>query len=121
MRREERMEQRTLGRTGLQVSVLGYGAGAVGGLFTKGEAADQERAAARALEYGINYFDTAPQYGDGASERNLGRVLKTLKPKIVLGTKIRIMPEERGRIAETVAASIEASLQRLGRDNVDLF
>jgi aryl-alcohol dehydrogenase-like predicted oxidoreductase len=115
------MEQRTLGRTGLQVSVLGYGAGAVGGLFTKGEPADQERAVARALEYGINYFDTAPQYGDGASERNLGRVLKTLKPNIVLGTKIRLMPEERGRIAETVTASIEASLQRLGRDNVDLF
>jgi aryl-alcohol dehydrogenase-like predicted oxidoreductase len=115
------MERRTLGRTGLQVSVLGYGAGAVGGLFTKGEPADQERAMARALEYGINYFDTAPQYGDGASERNLGRVLKTLKPEIVLGTKVRIKPEERGTIAAAVAASLEASLQRLGKDTVDLF
>lgn len=115
------MERRTLGRTGLQVSVLGYGAGAVGGLFTKGEPADQERAMARALEYGINYVDTAPQYGDGASERNLGRVLKTLKPEIVLGTKVRIKPEERGNIAAAVAASLEASLQRLGRDSVDLF
>lgn len=115
------MERRTLGRTGLQVSLLGYGAGAVGGLMTKGEPVDQERAVARALEYGINYFDTAPQYGDGASERNLGRVLKTLKPDIVLGTKVRIMPEGRGNIADTVAASLEASLQRLGRDSVDLF
>jgi aryl-alcohol dehydrogenase-like predicted oxidoreductase len=115
------MEQRTLGRTGLQVSVLGYGAGAVGGLFTKGEPADQERAVARAVEYGINYFDTAPQYGDGASERNLGRALKTLKPNIILGTKVRIKPEERTDVAGAVAASLEASLQRLGRDSVDLF
>lgn len=115
------MELRTLGRTGLQVSVLGYGAGAVGGLMTKGEPADQERAVARAIEYGINYFDTAPQYGDGASERNLGRVLKTLKPNIVLGTKIRIKPEERSDIAAAAAASLEASLQRLGRESVDLF
>ena len=115
------MERRTLGRTGLQVSVLGYGAGAVGGLMTRGEPADQERAVARALEYGITYFDTAPQYGDGASERNLGRVLKTLKPEIVLGTKVRIKPEERSRIGEAVADSLEASLQRLGRDSVDLF
>ncbi len=48
------MQKRKLGRTGLEVSVLGYGAGAVGGLFTKGTAADQERAAARANEAGIN-------------------------------------------------------------------
>ena len=54
------MQKRKLGRTGLEVSVLGYGAGAVGGLFTKGAAADQERAVARAIEAGINYFDTAP-------------------------------------------------------------
>src|SRR6266446_6730880 len=54
-----KMQKRKLGRTGLEVSVLGYGAGAVGGLFTKGTAADQERAAARAIEAGVNYFDTA--------------------------------------------------------------
>lgn len=116
------MELRTLGRTGLQVSVLGYGAGAVGGLMTRGEPADQERAVARALEYGINYFDTAPQYGDGASEQNLGRVLKTLKPaNIVLGTKVRIQPDERGNIADAVAAALDASLKRLGRESVDLY
>ena len=73
------IHKRRLGRTGLEVSVLGYGAGAVGGLFTKGTAVDQERAAARAIEAGINYFDTAALYGNGESKRNLGRVLKALE------------------------------------------
>lgn len=115
------MERRGLGRTGLEVSLLGYGCGAVGGLMTKGDPADQERAVARAIELGINYFDTAPQYGDGASERNTGRVLKVLRADVILGTKVRIKPTERGRIGEAVTASLEASLQRLGRDSVDLF
>ena len=84
------MQKRRLGRTGLEVSVLGYGAGAVGGLFTKGTAADQERAAARAIEAGINYFDTASLYGNGESERNLGRALKALKADVVVGTKFRL-------------------------------
>ena len=70
------MEKRKLGRTGLEVSLLGFGCGAVGGLMVKGAAADQERAVARALELGINYFDTASMYGNGESERNLGRVLQ---------------------------------------------
>ena len=50
------MQMRRLGRTGLDVSVLGFGCGAVGGLMVKGDAGDQERAVARALELGINYF-----------------------------------------------------------------
>ena len=74
------MEKRRFGRTGLDLSVLGFGCGAVGGLMVKGDAADQERAVWRALELGINYFDTAQMYGDGQSEINLGRVLKALKP-----------------------------------------
>ena len=74
------MEQRQLGRTGLKVSVLSFGCGAVGGLMTRGEPRDQERAVARALELGINYFDTAALYGNGTSETNLGRVLAKLKP-----------------------------------------
>ncbi|MBL6456265.1 aldo/keto reductase [Belnapia sp. T6] len=115
------MEQRVLGRTGLRVSVLGYGAGAVGGLMVRGSAADQERSLARALEAGITYVDTAPAYGNGASERNLGRVLKSLGARPVLGTKIRL-PEAAPRdIAGAITASLEASLQRLGRDHVDLY
>src|SRR6266852_6829801 len=115
------MEQRTLGRTGLQVSTLGFGCGNVGGLMVRGTPADQERAVARALELGINYFDTAPSYGNGESERNLGRVIKTLRPDVLVGTKFRIEPTERGRVSEVVTASLEASLRRLGMDWVDLL
>src|SRR5947207_12092402 len=115
------MEKRRLGRTGLKVSVLGYGAGAVGGLFTKGRPADQERAVARAIELGINYFDTAAMYGNGESERNLGRVIKGLKPDIVVGTKVRIPDGERSRAGAAITASLEASLQRLQLDRGDLF
>ncbi len=115
------MQRRRFGRTGLEISVLGFGAGAVGGLMTKGAPADQERAIARAVELGINYIDTAALYGNGASERNLGRVLKSLKPDIVLGTKFRLKPADRSRIAEAVAQSTDESLQRLQRDHVDLL
>ncbi len=72
------MEMRSFGRTGMQISTLGFGCGAVGGLMVRGAPADQERAIARALEAGVNYFDTAVQYGDGASESNLGRALREL-------------------------------------------
>src|SRR5271170_2968786 len=115
------MQIRTLGRTGLEVSVLGFGCGAVGGLMVNGNAADQERAVARALELGINYFDTAAMYGNGESERNLGRVLKSLKPELYLGTKVRVPAAERDRIGAAVTASLEASLQRLQLDHLDLF
>ncbi len=115
------METRTLGRTGLKVSVLGFGCGAVGGLMVRGSPADQERAVARAIELGVNYFDTAAMYGNGESERNLGRVLKSLKPEIRVGTKVRVPAGERGNIALAVATSLEASLQKLQLDHVDLF
>jgi aryl-alcohol dehydrogenase-like predicted oxidoreductase len=115
------MEMRTLGRTGLKVSVLGFGCGAVGGLMVRGAPADQERAVARAVELGINYFDTAAFYGDGESERNLGRVLAALRPNVLVGTKFRIVPAERGRVAEAIETSLAASLRRLGREQVDLL
>jgi L-galactose dehydrogenase/L-glyceraldehyde 3-phosphate reductase len=116
------MELRTFGRTGLKVSVMGFGCGAVGGLMVRGSAADQERAVALALDHGINYFDTAPLYGDGASETNLGRVLATLKPKTAyVGTKVNLMGDERKRAGDAVVRGLEASLKRLGRDSVDLF
>ena len=115
------MERRMLGRTGLEVSTLGFGCGAVGGLMVRGDAADQERAVARALELGINYFDTAAMYGNGESERNLGRVLKSLKPEIYVGTKVRVPAVAPGGIAAAIAASMDASLQRLQLDHVDLF
>lgn len=115
------MEQRRLGRTGHQVSVLGFGCGAVGGLMVRGDAADQQRAVARALDAGITYFDTAADYGQGASERNLGRALRALKADPVVGTKVRILPDQRGNIAATIAAAMHASLARLGREQVHLY
>jgi aryl-alcohol dehydrogenase-like predicted oxidoreductase len=115
------MEMRTLGRTGLKTSVLGFGCGAVGGLMTKGDPADQERAVVRALEAGINYFDTAALYGDGESERNLGRVLAKLKPDVVVGTKVRVAAEDMSRIGAAIGEALDASLKRMGRDSVDLF
>src|SRR5436853_5358760 len=114
------MHTRKLGRTGLDVSVLTFGCGAVGGLMTRGAPADQERAIARALEAGINHFDTAPSYGDGASEENLGRVLATLKPNVIVSTKVRL-PAERPDIGAAIAASLDVSLTRLKRDHVDVF
>jgi aryl-alcohol dehydrogenase-like predicted oxidoreductase len=115
------MEQRVLGRTGVKLSVLGFGCGAVGGLMVRGAAADQERAVARALELGINYFDTAAAYGNGESEKNLGRVLATLRPKVFVSTKFTILAEDHGKIGAAVTASLEASLKRLGREQVDLL
>ncbi|HEV2299982.1 MAG TPA: aldo/keto reductase [Stellaceae bacterium] len=115
------MQQRVLGKSGLKLSLLGFGCGAVGGLMVRGSPADQERAVARAIELGINYFDTAAMYGQGQSERHLGRVLKALKPNVLVGTKVRVPPEEKGRIGAAIAASLEASLGRLGLDHVDLL
>src|SRR3954454_13698584 len=118
---EKAMDTRRFGRTGLKVSVLGFGCGAVGGLMVRGSPADQERAVARALEVGINYFDTAAMYGNGESEKNLGRVLAKLKPTVVVGTKVRIRSADFARIGAAVAESLEASLQRMGRGQVDIF
>ena len=70
------MEYRPLGSAAIQVSEIGFGCGNVGGLMIRGERSAQVRAVARALELGINYFDTAPSYGDGQSETNLGQALK---------------------------------------------
>jgi aryl-alcohol dehydrogenase-like predicted oxidoreductase len=116
------MQMRVFGRTGMQLSVLGFGCGAVGGFMVRGDPADQERTIARAIAAGVNYFDTAVQYGNGESEKNLGRVLQKLKPaNVVIGTKVRLPPAETGRIADTVATSLEGSLARLRLDQVEIL
>src|SRR5438094_8971093 len=114
------MEQRPLGKTGLNVSALGFGCGAVGGLMVKGDPGEQRQAVMRALDAGITYFDTAAQYGNGASEENLGRVMRDLGAwsRAVVGTKVRVPPEA---LEGSVRASLEASLRRLGRSDVDVF
>jgi aryl-alcohol dehydrogenase-like predicted oxidoreductase len=119
----DEMEKRELGSTGLQVSVVGFGSGAGGGLMTKGEPADQVRAVVRSLEAGINYFDTAAAYGQGRSEENLGRVLGELKAwdKVVLGTKVRFNDVDRKNPAAWVRESVKGSLTRLKHDRIDLL
>jgi len=115
------MQERELGRTGLKVSALGFGCGAVGGLMVLGEPAEQQRAVARALDAGVTYFDTAASYGNGRSEENLGRVLRELNAwdRVVVGTKTRVDTLEQPR--RVVRRSLEASLERLGHDSVDVF
>ncbi|MCA6110286.1 aldo/keto reductase [Bradyrhizobium cenepequi] len=116
------MQLRVFGRTGMQLSVLGFGCGAVGGFMVRGDPLDQERTIARAIAAGVNYFDTAVQYGDGESEKNLGRVLQKLKPaNVAVGTKVRLPPGEFGRIADAVRMSLEGSLARLRLERVDIF
>ena len=116
------MEMRVFGRTGMRLSVLGFGCGAVGGLMVRGDPLDQERTVARAIDAGVNYFDTAVQYGNGESEKNLGRVLRTLKPtNAVVGTKVRLPSGDFPRIPDAVAKSLEGSLSRLRLDRVDIF
>jgi aryl-alcohol dehydrogenase-like predicted oxidoreductase len=119
---ESTMEMRVFGRTGMRLSVLGFGCGAVGGLMVRGDPLDQERTIARAIGAGVNYFDTAVQYGNGESETNLGRVLQKLKPaNVVVGTKVRLPAADFGCIADVVAKSLERSLARLRLDRVDIF
>ena len=115
------MERRLLGQTGLKVSLLGFGCGNVGGLIIRGTPAERERAVARAIELGVNYFDTAALYGDGQSETNLGRVLKILKLPVYVGTKFRLAPTDLANIPAAIGRHLDESLGRLGLDSVDLF
>jgi hypothetical protein len=88
--------------------VLGFGCGAVGGLIVRGDPDDQERTIARAIAAGVNYFDTAVQYGNGESETNLGRVLQRLKPA----------NRELGRVAfETNCRSVPVPFVLLSKTN----
>ena len=89
------MIYRKLGRTGLKVSAVAFGAGPVSGLMTGTDFAAQLATVHRALAAGINWFDTAPGYGNGASETNLGRVLAELDAttSVHVATKVRVPPE----------------------------
>ena len=115
------MNYRKFGNTGIEVSEIGFGCGDVGGLMVRGEHADQVRAVARAMELGINYFDTASRYGGGQSETNLGRVLKELSAEVYVGTKYSLGEADPNDLKAGVIQSVEASLKRLGREQVDLI
>ena len=115
------MNYRKFGNTGIEISEIGFGCGDVGGLMVRGEHADQVRAVARAMELGINYFDTASRYGGGQSETNLGQVLKELSAEVYVGTKYSLGEADPNDLKAGVIQSVEASLKRLGQEQVDLI
>jgi len=116
------MKYRALGNTGLNVSEISFGTGDNAGLMVTGSEQEQIDAVRRALELGVNYFDTSPDYGKGAAERNLGRALRAIEgTRPIIATKVEIMPDELDSIEEKVTRSIDGSLARLGFDTVDIL
>ena len=131
---------RRLGRSGIEVSPVGFGCWAIGGPWQFmerpagwGEVDDQEsiRAIHAALENGINFFDTAANYGTGHSERILGQALAGKRQRAVIATKFGFNIDETGKrvtrfdhpaeVIRDARRSCEASLRRLGTDSIDLF
>ncbi|MEU1296980.1 aldo/keto reductase [Streptomyces sp. NPDC005840] len=132
------MTDRTLGRSGIDVSALGFGCWAVGGEWSDldgrplgwGKVDDDEsvRAVRRALDLGVTFFDTADTYGAGHSERILGRALGARRDEVVVATKWGNLFDERTRTrtgaddsADHARRALTASLTRLGTDRVDLY
>jgi aryl-alcohol dehydrogenase-like predicted oxidoreductase len=129
---------RTLGRSGIQVSAMGLGCWAIGGVWAFldnpagwGEVDDAEsvRAIHAALDLGVNFFDTAANYGAGHSERLLGQALAGRREQAVIATKFGFNVDEAGKQvarytddhAQYVRAECEASLRRLNTDVIDLY
>jgi len=136
---EHVLPQRPIGRSGLSVSVFGFGAGPLGGIYRPMRNEDAAATVAAALEAGVTYFDVAPMYGHGLAERRLGDALRSHRTGTVLSTKVGRMlrPMRTGRpegmYAEPlnfeigydysydgVMRSIEDSYQRLGLPSIDL-
>lgn len=117
------MIYRALGRTELKVSHVAFGAGPVSGLMTGGESARQRAVVQRAVECGINWFDTAATYGAGQSEESLGEALDALgvAQQVHLATKVRFMSEDLADVRSHVRRSVRESLQRLRVDRVTLL
>jgi aryl-alcohol dehydrogenase-like predicted oxidoreductase len=118
------MQYKVLGRTGLRVSVIGYG-GAVLGIpyyLAQEDTADPTTQAnyvaaiERAIELGINYFDTAPGYGDGTSEATMGRALSAHRDRVLLASKVTYSGSP-----DAIQVSIEQSLRRLKTDYLDVL
>ena len=116
------MRYRTLGNTGLDVSEIVFGGGAVGGLLIRADDDTRRQAIARALEAGVNWIDTAPMYGEGASEEAIGWLLAERPPaeRPHIATKALLDPDA-GDLAGQVERSLVESLKRLQMDSVDLL
>ncbi len=117
------MEYRTLGKTGLKVSALSFGASSLGGVFKPVDESVAIRTVHTALESGINFIDVSPFYGYTKAEEVLGKALKGVpRDRYFLATKVgRYGDAEFDFSAKRSAASIDESLQRLGIDYVDII
>lgn len=119
------MRYRKLGRTGLVVSEIGLGGGGIGHVW--GETTDEAigETIALAMSEGINFYDVAPSYGNGAAERNLGRALLEAKEhrgeQMLVATKVSLSEDDLSDIPSAVERGIHESLERLRRERVDVF
>jgi aryl-alcohol dehydrogenase-like predicted oxidoreductase len=115
------MRTNVLGRSGLAVSELAFGGGVTGGILINAEEATRAQALRHAVASGINWIDTAPVYGNGASEETIGRHLATLLPRPHVSTKVRLEFEDLHDIAGAIERSLEQSLRRLQSSAITLF
>ena len=119
------MEHRPFGRTGLEVSAVGFGCWEIGGGYGDIEEQEFVRAISRSLDLGVNCFDTAEGYGLGVSERALGAALGKRREEAIIvskfGVNYRDMPNMRDSSRERVVASIDKCLKNLGTDYVDVY
>jgi aryl-alcohol dehydrogenase-like predicted oxidoreductase len=119
------MDYRELGRTGWKISSISYGAWAIGGdAWGKTDDAESMRSLHRAVDLGVNFIDTADVYGDGHSERLIGRLRRERKDEIIVATKAgrRLNPHvAEGFTRTNLAAFVERSLRNLGAESIDLL
>lgn len=116
------MEYRTLGNTGLKVSILGFGAAPLGDEYGKLDSREAQRAVHYAIDHGINFFDTAVYYGRTLSETRLGEALQGRRDQVIVATKCARFDTARFDFsAECVFRTAEASLRRLRTDYLDIL
>jgi D-threo-aldose 1-dehydrogenase len=115
------MKHRTFGRSGIQVSEVVFGGGAVGGILVHKDDATKREAIRRAIAGGINWIDTAAQYGNGKSEEALGWLLPEAGARPYLSTKFNLDVEHLKDIPAQIEQRLMASLARLKRSSVDLL
>jgi L-galactose dehydrogenase len=117
------MEYRTLGKTGLNLSTLGFGASPFGGAFGSVSEREATRAVKAAIELGVNYFDVAPYYGLTRAEYVLGQALRTVpRDAYYLSTKVGRYDKDVFDFSPSrVTKSVDESLKRLGVDHIDLI
>ena len=115
------MQYNALGRTGLNVSRVGFGGGGIGQVWGETTRDEAIRSVHKALDLGINYFDVAPAYGNGEAEEVLGLALKDRSEDVIIGTKVRLASEDMFDITAAVQRSIETSLRLLKTEAVDIL